>query len=234
MVLIKGLQKTSVVDYPGKVSCVIFTAGCNFRCPFCHNAGLIEKKGYDKINTIEENEFFDLLDRRKKWIDGVVITGGEPTIHKDLPQLAGKIKNKGFLLKIDTNGTDPDMLKHLVNEGLVDFIAMDVKADTDNYSRASGVKADMDSIKESIMIIRDSGIDHEFRTTMVPGIHAEENIRKMGEMLKGSKRIALQQFDNRSTYDKSYAGVKPFTKEEMITFHDMLKDYADNVEIRAD
>ncbi|MBU0535733.1 MAG: anaerobic ribonucleoside-triphosphate reductase activating protein [Nanoarchaeota archaeon] len=232
MVLIKGIHKTSIVDYPTKVACTIFTAGCNFRCPFCHNPDLIEKKGHDKLDTIEEKKFFDFLDKRKKWLDGVVITGGEPCINKDLPEFVRKIKEKGFLVKIDTNGTNPSMLKSLVGQKLVDYIAMDIKADEENYSKAVGITVDIDNIKKSIDIIKRSGVNYEFRTTIVPTLHDKKSIERMGMMIEGTKKIVLQQFNNKKTYDPGFEEIKPYSKEEIVEFAKILEHYTEKVEIR--
>jgi len=235
MVLIKGLQKTTIVDYPGKVACIVFTGGCNLRCPFCQNPDLIEKERYEGLETISESDFFDFLERRRKWIDGVVITGGEPTLQNDLPKFMKAIKERGFLVKLDTNGSNPAMLKTIIEGGLADFIAMDVKASLDNYEKAVGINIGKEKIKESIDIVKEAGrkgIDYEFRTTVVPGIHSKDDIAKMGQLLKGSKKIALQQFSNKNTYDKSFRNIRPFTKEDIIGFKSILEQYIKEVEIR--
>ncbi len=241
MVLIKGLQKTSLVDYPAKVACVIFTAGCNFKCPFCQNPDLIEKERYDRLETTSEEYLLEFLESRKKWIDGVVITGGEPTLHKDLPQLIARIKELGFLVKLDTNGSNPGMIEELTSKGLVDFIAMDVKAPAGDYSRAAGVPADEKKIQESIRLIREAGdgqhenaLDYEFRTTVVPGIVGEKELGSIGKMLSGARKLALQQFDNRNTFNQNLRQTKPYTKEDFAGFKKQLEPFFGEVETRAD
>ncbi|MFA8341855.1 MAG: anaerobic ribonucleoside-triphosphate reductase activating protein [Rhodothermaceae bacterium] len=163
--LIGGLNKMSLIDYPGSVSAVIFTLGCNFKCPFCHNPELVLP---EKFNTpMDEAEVFSFLENRKGLLDGIVITGGEPTIHNDLPEFIRKIKNLGFKVKLDTNGTKPEVVKQLLEAGLLDFIAMDIKATFNKYKILSGCDTNLDKLVESIELIKASDIDYQFRNTFV-------------------------------------------------------------------
>ncbi len=198
IMLIGGIQKISFIDFPGKISCVIFTQGCNFRCPFCHNPSLVDPAQFQK--PIPEEEVYEYLLTRQKFLDGVVISGGEPTIHKDLKSFIEKIKNLGaedskkFLIKLDTNGDRPDILIDLVQSGLIDFVAMDIKHTMPKYPDACGTNPKIDDIKRSIQFIMSSGIDYEFRTTVVPGIHAADDIKAIAQQLHGAKKFAIQQF----------------------------------------
>ncbi|WNZ28886.1 MAG: anaerobic ribonucleoside-triphosphate reductase activating protein [Candidatus Bathyarchaeota archaeon] len=194
---IKGFIDISFVDWDGKVSSVIFLPKCNFRCPFCHNRNLVLKP--ETIETIPFENLEEQLTIQKNWIDGVCITGGEPTLHSDLPDLCSKIKKMNFLVKLDTNGTNPKMLKKLIDKKLVDYIAMDVKAPltVEKYSKAIGVNAKtlFENVKKSINLLKTSDIDYEFRTTVVPTIHETDDIVQICDALKGSKKYVLQKFD---------------------------------------
>lgn len=191
--LIGGIQKISFIDYPGKMSCVIFTQGCNFCCPFCHNPSLVDPKQFQR--PISSEEVFEFLYSREKFLDGVVISGGEPTLHKDLQQFVESIKKIGqFAIKLDTNGNKPEVIFDLVNAGLIDFIAMDIKHVWDKYPLACGTYPDIDAIKRSTEFIKKCGIDYEFRTTIVPGIHTANDIKMIAEQLQGAKKFVIQQF----------------------------------------
>ncbi|MFC1753422.1 anaerobic ribonucleoside-triphosphate reductase activating protein [Thermoproteota archaeon] len=235
MVLLKGLQKTTLVDYPGKVACTVFTAGCNFKCPFCQNPDLIEKSRYTSLETVEEQDFLEFLGKRKKWIEGVVISGGEPCFHKDLPDFMKKIKDKVFLVKLDTNGSYPKILEDIIKKKIVDFIAMDIKAPLEKYKNSAGVSVRKDNIKKSIKLVKEagkSGIDYEFRITLVPGLHKKDDIIQIGKLLKGSKKIVLQQFENTNTYDPSFRKIDPYTEDEFIMFKGLLEQYVEEIELR--
>ncbi len=228
---IKGFQKTTLVDYPGKIACTIFLPNCNFKCGFCHNRDLVLNPG--SLPTIKEEEILDYLKEKKKWLDAVCISGGEPLLHKKLTDFLEKIKAIRYLTKIDTNGTVPDFLKELIDKNLVDYIAMDIKNSLEDYDKVTGVNADIEKIKQSINIIKNSGKNYEFRSTVVPDIHTKEDIKKIGELLKGSKRFAIQNFKPaKEVIDPKYKDVKPFSKEELEEFKEILKDYIEEVEIR--
>jgi pyruvate formate lyase activating enzyme len=188
---IKGFQKSSMIDFPGKMCSIVFVADCNFRCPYCHNPDLILKT---ELPVIDQNLIFEYLESKSKWIDGVCITGGEPTIHQALPEFCKKVKSSGFLVKVDTNGTNPEMLGNLVKEKIIDFIAMDVKGPLERYEEIVRVPVNKNDIQRSIDIIRKSGLDYEFRTTVAPKLLKEQDLLSMGKWLRGSKMYVLQQF----------------------------------------
>ncbi|MBW2984505.1 anaerobic ribonucleoside-triphosphate reductase activating protein [Candidatus Woesearchaeota archaeon] len=232
MVIIKGIQKTSMIDYPGKISTVIFTGKCNMKCPFCQNPDLIINT--DKMPELDEKKILGFLKKKKKWIDGVCITGGEPLIHKDIGDFIKKIKELGFLVKIDTNGLNPELLKKLIDDKIIDYIAMDIKSDKEHYSRATGTEVDIEKIDKSIELIKSSGISYEFRATIVPDFFDQKIMQNIGEWLKGSKRFALQQF--RSTLpllDKAFEGKEPYKKEVLDQFRDIMQGYVEEVELRV-
>ena len=226
---IKGLQKQTVLDYPGKLACTIFTFGCNFKCGFCHNPELVVDDGRPEI---KQEEILEFLKNRKGFLDGVCITGGEPTLNNDLPDFISKIKEMNFLVKLDTNGTNPKMLEELINKKLVDYIAMDIKAPLEFYDKITNVKVNKDDIQKSVDLIRKTK-NYEFRTTVVPSLFNEEYARSIGEWLNGSKKFYIQQFRGIKTLDKSFVGKKPFSKEETIKFCGILKPYFETCEIRG-
>lgn len=199
---IGGLQKITLIDYPGKIACTIFLTGCNFRCPWCHNPELVLPEKIKKQLKIPEKTFFRFLKQRKGLLDGVCVTGGEPTIHKNLLNFIKKIKKLGFSVKLDTNGSNPKMLKKLLANELIDYIAMDVKAPLElkseirntKYERVTGVKVNLNKIKKSIELIKISSLDYEFRTTVLPKIHKDEDIINIAKYLKGAKIYYLQPY----------------------------------------
>ncbi len=228
---IKGVEKASLLDYPDKVCATIFLPGCNFRCGFCHNPDLINSP--DKLPDVPEGQLFSLLSARGKWLDAVCITGGEPTLHPGLPGLIKRVKDKGFLVKLDTNGTNPRMLEQLLRDKLLDYMAMDIKGPLEKYAEISGAPVDIRKIEQSIGIIRESGIGYEFRSTVLPRIITESDLRKMGEWLKGSKRFALQQFKPLHTLDPEYEKEQPYSRQDMERFKNILQPYFDEVEVRG-
>lgn len=219
----------SLIDYPGKVSAIFFTVGCNFKCPYCYNPNLAS----GEIDSLSEEEIENFLKEREDFLDAILLSGGEPTLQKDVLDFAKKVKSRGFLFGIETNGTNPAVLKKLIDQGLVDFMAMDVKAGLDNYEKVSGVEADKEKIEESIELIKNSGLDHEFRTTVVSSFIDEETIRKIGKLIKGS-RIVLQQFVNdKDMFDDSFKEVEPYKTKKLKEFKEILEDYASEVEVRT-
>ncbi len=188
---ISGFQKLTLLDYPQKVACIIFTQGCNFKCPFCHNADLID---VNKKGTISEDEIFDYLEKRKGVIEGVSITGGEPLLQKDISRFISKVKSLGYKVKIDTNGSDSEKLKKLIEAGLIDYVAMDIKSTFDKYDITSGKRVSIENIKKSIKIIEESKIDYEFRTTLVKGYHNIEDIKEICKMFNKKSKYYLQNF----------------------------------------
>ena len=191
--IIGGIQNNSFIDYPGKLSCVLFLSGCNFTCPYCHNPQLLEG-GFSKKTCLDGKAFYEFLEKRKGFIDGVVISGGEPTLHWDIQIIFEKIKRLGYPIKLDTNGTRPRTIKHLIDEGLTDYIAMDIKADPFDYPPSIARNYDPHSVLSSIEIIRDSGLPYEFRTTCVKPIVNERTIRNILRTIKGAELYALQRF----------------------------------------
>ena len=190
--IIADLQKLTTIDFPDHLACTVFTFGCNFRCGFCHNPELVLAK---KNNSRIKEEFvFNFLNRRRGILEGVVITGGEPTLQEDLLKFMEKIKNLGFKVKLDTNGTNPFILKEGLKKKLIDYIAMDLKSSLEQYEKVVNAKLDTSKIKESIDVIRNSEINYEFRTTILPSIHNIGEVNKMTELIKGSKRYVLQKF----------------------------------------
>jgi len=218
---IVAVQKTSLIDYPDNISSILFLSRCNFRCPYCHNKDLV----LDRLPKIDEEVIIDDLKMRKKYIDGVVITGGEPTLYSDLIDLIRKIKEISLLVKLDTNGSNPDLLEELLNLKLLDYVAMDIKADPENYSKAIGVEIDMDIIKESIYTLKNSKINYEFRTTVVPPFFNDKIARNIGELIKGSSIYYLQQYVPRNTLDPKFENIKPYPREVLERFVEILKPY---------
>lgn len=226
---IAGLKKTSLVDYPGTISAVIFLSGCNFRCGFCHNPSVV----FGKSAKIDEKEVMDFLERRKRVLEGVCVTGGEPTIHDNLPMLLKKIKSMGFLAKLDTNGTNPEMLKKIIEENIVDYVAMDIKAPLETYSFAANADVNIKKIKESMRILMESKIKYEFRMTLLPKFVSIESFKEICEMLKGAKRFYIQQFEKGSEMiDCAFKSEKAYTKEELNEFLNVAKEYFEECGIR--
>ena len=207
--LIKGLQKVTLLDYPGKVACTIFTGGCNMRCPFCQNASLVTHIDEERL---DEEEFFSFLKSRIGKLDAVCISGGEPCLQKDLKEFIQKIKEMGFLVKLDTNGCFPEMLSSLLQNHLLDYVAMDIKNQKEKYDLTSGIHADLDKIEESIHLLQNSGIPHEFRTTVVLEFHEPSDIVKIAKWVNPSK-LYLQQF--RDSEDVIQDGLHAYSEEEM-------------------
>ncbi|MFA5925919.1 MAG: anaerobic ribonucleoside-triphosphate reductase activating protein [Parcubacteria group bacterium] len=194
--IIGGLQKLTLIDYPGHIAATVFTVGCNFRCPFCHNPELVEHGKWNMERKIEE-EFFQLLRERQGKLEGVCITGGEPTIQPDIIDFIRKIKELGFKVKLDTNGTRPDVLRLLYAQNLLDYTAMDIKNSLENYAKTANNNLDIERIKLSVNLIRNSGVDYEFRTTVVPGLHKEGDFEKIGKWLEGVKKYVLQAYEDK-------------------------------------
>jgi pyruvate formate lyase activating enzyme len=194
---IGGLQKFSLIDYPGKLAAVIFTQGCNFRCPYCHNADLVLPERFGEL--VSESEIISFLESRKGKIEALVITGGEPTLQPDLIYFIAKVKKMGFLVKLDTNGSRPEVIASLLGLSLVDYIAMDVKSPFSKYALVSGVSGLEDKLKDSIDIILQSGIPYEFRTTLAKTLVTQEDVPKIRKMIKGAKRYRINQFVPRET-----------------------------------
>lgn len=189
---INGFQKLTLLDFPGRVACIIFTAGCNFRCPFCHNASLVTH--IDNTNTFSEDEILDYLKKREGIIDGVCITGGEPLLQPDLEEFIIKIKNLGLAVKLDTNGSSPEKLISLVEKGLLDYVAMDIKNCKDKYSLTAGADINLSDIEKSVSFLLENHVPYEFRTTVVDGMHTPQDIVSIASWISGAEKYFLQNF----------------------------------------
>lgn len=225
-----GLQKISLVDYEGKVACTLFTAGCNFRCPFCHNSDLVI---YAKnVNYIPFDEILDYLNKRKGMLDAVVITGGEPTLMPDLKEKLYEIKKLGYKIKLDTNGTNPDIVKELVDLKLIDYVAMDIKNSYEGYSKTIGLESyDSNKILESINYLLSGEVDYEFRTTLVKEFHSDEDIKNIAKMIQGAKRYYLQEFKNSGHCIESSLHEVPLN--DAMRFKSILLPYIKEVKLRG-
>ena len=233
---IKGLQKVTLLDYPGKIACTVFLGGCNFRCPFCHNGSLVlpDRMGQD----VGYDELLAFLDARRGRLQGVCVSGGEPTLHKDLPLLLSEIKARGFEVKLDTNGTDPEMLLSLINDGLVDYVAMDIKNSPDKYLITAGLSADgvakgaelLEKVKQSASILMQGRVDFEFRTTLMKELHTSEDMEAIGLWLRGPAKLFLQTY--REEGDLIIGGFTPFARGETEALLATLRKYLPNAEIR--
>lgn len=228
---IRGYLPTSLIDYPGHLASVVFLSGCTFRCPFCHNPELIEN--YEELEKIDFKNILLDLNLRKDWVSGIVFTGGEPTIYKDLPLAFAKIKRLGRKIKLDTNGTNPDMIEYLLAEKLINFIAMDIKNTLKNYEKTTRVKVDKEKIKKSIDLIKKSKIDYEFRTTIPPGLIGEPEMEEIGKLIKDAKKYAVQQFRPHKTLDKSFGEKESLKVEELEKLAKIAGKYVKKVEIRG-
>ena len=231
MVEIKGLEKFAPKDFPGYMSATIFTGGCNFRCPFCHNADLVLNP--ESIPVFPLDFFLSFLDARKDWLEAICVTGGEPLIHEDIEILLQAIKERDLLVKVDTNGSFPKRLAGLIKKKLVDFVAMDIKAPLERYQEVTKSNVKTDDIRTSIDLIRTSGVSYVFRTTVVPGFFQVEDIEKIGELLKRSDPYQLQNFVPENTIDKSYMQKTPFSKKEFKEFADSAKNYFNKVSVEG-
>ncbi len=228
---IAGLQKMTLLDYPGKVACTVFLGGCNFRCPFCHNSELIP--GGEAL--MEQQELLDFLQKRRGLLDGVCITGGEPTLQKDLPELLAQIKALGFAVKLDTNGYRPEVLEALLDRGLVDYVAMDVKSDRAGYREVAGLPGlELSKIEKSLKLLLSGRVDYELRTTLVEPFHTEQSILGIRDWLGKfgkAKRYFLQPFADRDTV--LFAGLQAPEVEKLLKYQQILRLCAENVEIRG-
>ncbi len=228
--LILGMQKTTLLDYPGKVATTLFTGGCNFRCPYCHNRDLVIPPA--DVIAYSMEEIFEHLNNKKKILDGVCITGGEPTLHKDLPDFIRKIKDLGLLVKLDSNGTNPKMLRTLIDSGLIDYVAMDIKHSKDKYNTIACMKTfDIQPIQESIDILMEGKIDYEFRTTIMKECHESDDMESIGRWLKGAKAYYLQSYkESEQVINPIFS---PHSLETLESFVDILKPYIPNTSLRG-
>lgn len=222
--LLSGIQQSTLLDYPDKTACIVFTPGCNFRCGFCHNPEFVLPENIIKIKDdfIPEAVFFNFLDKRRGLLDGVVVSGGEPTIAADLLPFMKKIKDLGFLVKLDTNGHRPDVLRKLLDEKVLDYIAMDVKTGLNNYKTLVSHFMKPELIKESIELIKQSGVDYEFRSTLIKEVHSAILLDEMSELIRGAKRWYLQTFRPGHTLDVLFRECTSFSEDELL---DLTKKY---------
>lgn len=227
---IMGLQKLTLLDFPGKMACTVFTGGCNFRCPFCHNATLVI--GPECEPLMSEEEFFAFLTKRKGVLDGVCITGGEPTLQPDLEEFIVKIKALGYAVKLDTNGFLPDKMIDLVNKGIVDYVAMDIKSSPSGYGRATGIRNfNIAPIKRSIDFLTKGNVDYEFRTTVVKELHTEREIEDIGKWIEGDSKYYLQGFEDSGNLITG--GLHGYDENEMKSLLNLLKNRLPKAEIRG-
>ncbi len=227
---IGGLQRVSLIDYPGLISAVVFLQGCNFKCSYCHNPELVDPGLFQPC--LRENDIFDFLDTRKGKLDAVSITGGEPTLQDKLPAFIKQIRKMGFAVKMDTNGSQPKVIKNLLAEKLLDFIAMDIKAPLKKYKDIVKATVNLDSIKESIGLILETNIPYEFRTTIVESQLGENDILQIGELISGANRYVLQNFVSTKTLDKKFLKEKPFSDEKLQKIKSHLEKQITSVTIR--
>lgn len=225
---ITGLIKTTLLDFPGKVACTVFTYGCNFRCSFCHNARLVTLENPDNIT---EEEFFSFLSKRKGILDGVCISGGEPTLQPDLPDFIRRIKDMGYAVKLDTNGYEPEILASLIEEKLLDYVAMDIKSSPENYSSICGVNIDIEKIRKSVSILKEGKVDYEFRTTCVKQYHTKNDFEAIAEWLEGDSRYFLQHFEDSGFLIGD--GLSDFSEEETAEFAHIVEERVPNIGLRG-
>ena len=212
---IGGLQKTTLIDYPGKIACTVFTIGCNFRCPFCYSGELVLPSKIKNCPVLPENKLFDFLKERKGMLEGVVLCGGEPTIHNDLQNFAEKIKALGYSVKLDTNGSNPEMLKNLIEKKLIDYVAMDIKSSKEKYKTYSGIKIDLSKIEKSVNILKQGKIGYEFRTTLAPGLDRQD-IKKIAAWIGPAQNYFLQEFNDKKEVIKPSIISLPILQKEEI------------------
>lgn len=225
--LIGGFQKMTMLDFPGRVACTIFTYGCNLRCPFCHNATLV----IDEASLFSEEEIFTYINKRKGILDGVCVTGGEPLLQPDIIPFLKKLRETGLQIKIDTNGTYPDKLKEIIDLGLCDYVAMDIKNSYDSYEKTVGIKINISDIEKSIKILLENKVDYEFRTTVVRELHEMEDFIKIGQMIKGAKRYFLQCFkDNENLIGENLSA---HTVPSLKAFLEAVSPYVSEVSLRG-
>ena len=220
-----GFQKTSLIDFPGRISSILFTVGCNLRCPFCYNGRLIIEP---KPPFLSEEDALKILESRRKYVDAVVITGGEPTLNEDLPAFVRRLKEKGLWVKLDANGFFPQVLERCFSH--VDYVAMDVKTSVEKY-RLLGAEETKGFLR-SIRLLKEGRVEYEFRNTVVPGLVDEEDVAKMGEVVRGARRFIFQQFLPGNTLDEKFSDLKPYPPEVLTRFADIMKSYVSEVTLR--
>lgn len=235
--LICGIQKLSLLDYPEKLAATIFTGGCNFRCPFCHNASLVTE--LSSCDPIPADDVFDFLNKRIGKLDGVCITGGEPLLHNDIDDFIRKVRELGFLVKLDTNGTFPERLKRLLDEDLLDYVAMDIKNSVEKYPMTVGVPDfDISPVLSSVELLKNCSIPYEFRTTLIKGFHTDDDIRSIGKLVQGAQRHFLQNFEDTGNLvgflnTREKIEMSGFSRQEIEHFQDILASFVSKAAIRG-
>jgi len=229
VVEIKGIEKFSSRDFPGHISSTIFFGGCNFRCPYCHNSQLVLEP--ETIPTLAADWFLSYLDSRKGWLEAVCFTGGEPLLHTDVEDLIRVVRERGLLVKLDTNGSFPDRLEALLALGLVDRVALDVKAPLERYREVTRSSIDLEKIVRSIDLLRSAGVKHTFRTTVVPGFVGRDDVVQIGEWLEGAESYLVQSFVPQTTIDPAFLGIKPFSQAELEAIAAAARPYFREVRI---
>jgi pyruvate formate lyase activating enzyme len=227
---IGGLQRVSLNDYPGKICATVFTLGCNFRCPYCHNPELVDPGRYGPV--LLEEDVLSFLDKRRDKLEAVTVTGGEPTVQKDLEKFLGELKDMKYLVKVDTNGSNPDALSILIDRKLVDYIAMDIKGPLKKYGQMAAVKVDVSRIRKSVQLITTSGIEHEFRTTVVRSQLGLEDLMSMAKIIKQARLYVLQSFVAGKTMDSVFLSETSYTPEEFSTIRKVLEKNGLSVIVR--
>lgn len=225
---IGGLEKNTLLDYPGKIACILYTIGCNFRCPYCHNPELVD----ETAEEIPLESIWYFLEKRRGLIDGVVITGGEPTLHEDLPGFIRQIKNLGYLVKLDSNGTRPKILKKLLQEKLIDYIAMDIKSPLEMYTYTVGRPVLPETLRTSIELIKNSGIEYEFRTTVVKALLKPQDMEQIGKEISGAKTYYLQKFSGGKILNPQFRNKVTYSDDEFNELRKMMLQYVSYCGIR--
>ena len=226
---IHGLQKMTLLDFPGRVACTVFLGGCDFRCPYCHNFELVDGSAPP---VMDEGELFAFLEKRRGLLDGVAITGGEPTLREDLPDLMRRLKDMGYAVKLDTNGGHPDRLAAILSEGLADYVSMDIKNSPEKYAQTAGLEAiDLGPIRESVKLLMDGGTDYEFRTTVVDELHAAEDFEAIGRWIAGARRYFLQAFADRDSVP--FAGLHAPSDAKMREYAGIMRKYVPDTRLRG-
>lgn len=229
---IGGLQKTTLIDFPGRIAATVFLVGCNFSCPWCYSSEIVLPEKIKDHPLISEKEFFKFLKERKGLLEGVVVCGGEPTVYKDLPSFIRKIKKMGYFVKLDTNGSNPKMLEGLIKKNLIDYVAMDVKLPKGRYKEVFGGKTGAEDIERSIKILNGSKIDFEFRTTIVPTIHQKEDILEIVRWISPAKKYFLQNFRAEKTIDPAFIEIKPYSQEWLLEVQKIIAPFFEICQIR--
>lgn len=231
--IIGGLQKTTLIDYPGKIAATIFFSGCNFRCPWCHNKDLVLPKEIAKRPPTNLKELYKFLEERKDFLEAVCLSGGEPTIYDNLLDFTKEIKNMGYLVKLDTNGSNSKILETMINDKLLDYVAMDIKSPREKYEEVTGGMINIGEIEKSIAILKNKSVDYEFRTTMIPGLITKDDILKIVEWLSPARRYFLQNFQPKEkTVDPEFSKLKAYSEEYLKEIQEQIASRFDICQIR--